>query len=218
MDPRERFESPQEAILAALAGAQADLWTALPGIIQAFDPNRLTCTVQPAVQARVQSRANTYSWVNLPLLLDCPVVFPGGGGFTLTFPLQPGDECLVVFSSRCIDGWWQLGGIRVQPELRMHDLSDGFVLPGVRSLPRPLAGGVNGSAVELRSDDGSTRLRMDALGGIYLFAPGGLTVEGNVNINGSVQATGNGVFDGTCVCTLVHSGVRSGTDDSGPPV
>ena len=64
-----------------------------------------------------------------------PVVFPGGGGFALTFPVAAGDECLVVFASRCIDAWWQSGGVGEPMEPRMHDLSDGFALIGVRSQP-----------------------------------------------------------------------------------
>ncbi|MFW8450019.1 Gp138 family membrane-puncturing spike protein, partial [Klebsiella pneumoniae] len=64
--------------------------------------------------------------VNLPLLVDVPVVFPRGGGCTLTFPVKPGDECLVIFADRCIDFWWQSGGIQEPVDERMHDLSDAF--------------------------------------------------------------------------------------------
>ncbi|MCL9653139.1 hypothetical protein L2088_00345 [Pseudomonas protegens] len=95
-----------------------------------------------------------------PLLLDCPVQFPAGGGCTLTFPVAKGDECLVVFSSRCIDAWWQSGGIQVQAELRMHDMSDGFALLGFRSLPRMIPG-ISTSAVQLRSDHSSAFIEVN---------------------------------------------------------
>jgi hypothetical protein len=144
---------PIEWVSIAFGGLQSKLWTALPGIIQSFDPVAMTCVVQPAIQALVRDEAGNLSPVNLPLLLDCPVQFPAGGGCTLTFPVKANDECLVVFASRCIDSWWQSGGIQAQAELRMHDLSDGFALLGFRSQPRVI-GSVSSSAAQLRSDDG----------------------------------------------------------------
>lgn len=141
-------------LVAAQRSAQSKLWTALPGIIQSFNAQAMTCVVQPAIQAFVTTDDGAQVLTTLPLLLDCPVQFPAGGGCTLTFPVAAGDECLVVFSSRCIDSWWQSGGIQAQAELRMHDLSDGFALLGFRSKPRVI-GGISMEAVQLRSDDGA---------------------------------------------------------------
>ncbi|MDI3653270.1 Gp138 family membrane-puncturing spike protein, partial [Pseudomonas aeruginosa] len=153
MNPLERMDDPIRWLAVAFNGLQSKLWTALPGIIQSFDAVAMTCTVQPAVQGLVRDEAGNQSPADLPLLLDCPVQFPAGGGCTLTFPVKPGDECLVVFASRCIDSWWQSGGIQAQAELRMHDLSDGFALLGFRSQPRVI-GAVSTNSAQLRSDDG----------------------------------------------------------------
>lgn len=163
MDRRERVNDPETALREALDGYRAGIWTALPGIIQSFqsDAGRPpTCSVQPAVKLRVRQQDGTSVSVALPVLVDCPVQFPAGGNCTLTFPVAVGDECLVVFASRCIDGWWQSGGVQEQAEIRMHDLSDGFVLLGFRSVPRALAN-VSTTAAELRTDDGAARITMD---------------------------------------------------------
>ncbi len=149
----DRLRSPERQQDAYAVGREAMLWTALPGIVQSFDPQTMTCEVQPAIQGKVQNEDGTVSVVNLPLLLDCPVVFPRGGGCSLTFPIKAGDECLVVFADRAIDFWWQSGGVQPPAETRMHDLSDGFVLVGPYSQPQVLSG-VSTSAVQLRSDDG----------------------------------------------------------------
>ena len=151
IDRRERQDDPVESQRAALDGRQAEIWTALPGIVQSFDPVAMTVTVQPAVAGRVTDETGKTSSVNMPLLPDVPVVFPGGGGFTLTFPVASGDECLVVFASRCIDAWWQSGGIGEPMEPRMHDLSDGFALVGVRSQARRLSPAVDSENVQIRS-------------------------------------------------------------------
>ena len=158
MDRKERYSDPQEAMRSALFGAQSRLWTSLPGIVDSFDPARMVCNVQPTITALARRDDGVIDEIQMPLLLDCPVVFPGGGGVTLTFPIAPGDEVLVVFASRCIDSWWQLGGVQGQAELRMHNLSDGFVLPGVRSQPRRLP--VDTTAAQLRSDDGATYIEI----------------------------------------------------------
>lgn len=137
----------------SINGHLASLWTALPGIIQSFNAQEMTCEVQPAIQGKVRNEDGSIALVNLPLLLDCPVIFPRGGGCSLTFPIRQGDECLVIFSARAIDLWWQSGGVQPPVEVRMHDLSDGFVLPGPYSQPQVLPS-VSTSAVQLRSDDG----------------------------------------------------------------
>ena len=135
MDRRERLEGYglSEAVLAAMSSHQAGMWTALPGIVQSVNLTAMTVEVEPTVQALLTAADGTETWTNIPVLPDVPICFPGGGGFTLTFPVAVGDECLVVFSSRCIDAWWQSGGVQPQAELRMHDLSDAFAIIGPRS-------------------------------------------------------------------------------------
>ena len=156
---------------------RAGIWTALPGVIQSFNPVAMTCEVQPGIKVNVRQQDGTIVSVALPMLVDCPVQFPSGGNCTLTFPVGQGDECLVVFASRCIDGWWQSGGVQEQAELRMHDLSDGFVLLGFRSQPRAL-GSVSTTTTQLRNDAGDTYVDLDPAGKIVkVKAPGGITLD-----------------------------------------
>lgn len=159
MDRRERYDDSVEAVRAAMDGRLSELWTAMPCIVESFNAEDETVSAQPAIRGRIQQPDGTEELVALPLLVDVPVVFPGGGGFTLTFPVKPGDECLVVFASRCIDAWWQSGGVGDPLETRQHDLSDGFAFVGPRSRARALPG-VNTEHVQLRTDDGATYLEI----------------------------------------------------------
>lgn len=148
-------ETAADSVAAAVfRRMQAGLWTALPAIIQSFDSGALTVTARPAIKGVLVGEDGVATSVTLPLLLDCPVVFPHAGGLSLTFPISKGDECLVVFSSRCIDAWWQNGGIQPPMEMRLHDLSDGFVIPGPWSQPKKI-GSWSGSEAQLRTDDGA---------------------------------------------------------------
>lgn len=182
MRVQERYDDDLEAMASVLDGRQTRIWTALPGYVVSFNAEAMTAVVQPTIQGRVtqidtNTGAATTSFQNLPTLLDCPVQFPAGGGCSLTFPVKPGDECLVVFASRCIDGWWYLGGVQPPMEARMHDLSDGFVLLGFRSKPRALSS-VSTTSAQLRSDDGSTYVEINPTGQLVnVEAPQGLTIN-----------------------------------------
>lgn len=187
MNRIERSGDTEETLRTGMESHQAGIWTALPGIIVSFDPEAWTCKVQPAISGVARDETGARSELRLPVLVDCPVVFPSGGGCTLTFPLEAGDECLVTFASRCIDSWWQLGGVQGQAEMRMHDLSDGFVIPGPRSQPRTFP--VSTTAAQLRSDDGaafveinpsSHKIKAQTSGDIEATAAGQITMTAPV--------------------------------------
>ena len=88
-------------------------------------------------------------------LVSVPVFFMGGGGFTMTYPIAPGDEGIVLFNDRNIDNWVHFGAGQAPETGRVHDLSDGIALIGIRSMPRAL-GNISATAAQLRSDDGQT--------------------------------------------------------------
>ena len=49
----DRLRSPERQQDAYAVGREAMLWTELPGIVQSFDPQTMTCEVQPAIQGKV---------------------------------------------------------------------------------------------------------------------------------------------------------------------
>jgi len=148
------INSDEESLRIAMEGWQVGMWTAIPGIIQSVNLSKMTCTVQPAITEISISQQGVQTPIKIPLLLDVPIVFPSGGGFTVTFPLAADDEVLVVFSSRCIDAWWQQGDIQPAMEARMHDLSDGFAIPGPKSVPNVI-GSISSSKLQIRNDAGT---------------------------------------------------------------
>jgi hypothetical protein len=112
MDRRERWGDPEEAQRMAQAALQARIWTCLPGTVVSFDASACTVAVQPAIGGVAFDASGKPGATTLPVLHDVPVVFPGGGGLHLTFPLAAGDEVLLVFACRPIDSWWQSGGVQ----------------------------------------------------------------------------------------------------------
>lgn len=203
----ERVGRPEAPFLLLKENIMSGLFVALPCIVQSFDPDAVTVEAQPAIKWRV-TEDGTEKTVSLPLLVDVPVTFPRGGGATLTFPIAPGDECLVVFADRCIDYWWQSGGVQEAVDPRKHNLSDGFALVGPQSQATKISN-ISTSAVQLRSDDGGTHISIDtgsknvtvvtpakltatADGGTEINSPE-ITLNGNVTINGNLsQGMGSG--------------------------
>src|SRR5258706_271387 len=92
----QRLRVETEQYYAVLRQAIYGLRVAVPAVVQSFDPAKQTVVVQPAIRERI-NKDLVPTDVDLPQLLDVPVLLYGAGGFVLTFPIQPGDECLVVF-------------------------------------------------------------------------------------------------------------------------
>lgn len=184
------------------------MWTAMPGVVQSVNLTKMTVEVQIAIKGQTIDENNNVTQVNYPILLDVPIVFPSAGGFTLTMPVKVNDEALVVFASRCIDAWWQAGGVNNLPmEARMHDLSDAFAIIGPRSQPRVLTG-ISADACQLRSDDGSIFLEVSS---------SGVKVQGDLIVTGQITATGEVTGNGIVLSTHMHTGVTPGGSETGPP-
>ena len=201
----EREDVREASYRDLITAARMDMHTAMPGIIQSFDPVRMTCTVQPAIRGAIVAPSGRAEAADLPLLVDCPVVFPGGGGYVLTYPLQAGDEALIVIAERCIDAWWQSGGVQAAAEYRLQDLSDGFVIPGPRSQPHVVTGGVGMTGAELRTDSGTTVLRLKGMA-VEVVAPGGVTLD-----TPTLTLTGDMICGGFSYLGHTHTGVHGET-------
>lgn len=224
MDPRERYSEAEVMFRTILDGSRTSLWTALPGNIVSFDADAVTAVVQPGIAGTVTMPDGSSKIVNLPILPDVQVVFPGGGGCRLTFPIQPGDECMLVFSSRALDAWAQSGGVQAPSDARLHDLSDAFAVIGPMSQANKISG-VSTTTTQLRSNDGSTYVELDPAGQVvHVKAPGGMTIDADVQVNGKVtttqdiKSTGGDVVAGS-VSLKDHltTGVTAGSGLSGKP-
>lgn len=216
MNRDQLYNDPEEAFRIGFEGGQSDLWTAMPGIVQSVDWSTMTCSVQPAIKATTTDNNGIVQAVNLPILINVPICFPQAGGFALTFPMIAGDEVLVVWACRCIDAWWQSGGVQIPMEARMHDISDGFAIPGVFSKPNVFPSIATDQA-ELRNKDGTARIGIKSDGTININAAAGINMMGPVSVTGTIMATGEITSGLIPLSVHVHTGVTPGSGSSGPP-
>ena len=96
----------------------ASFHCALPGIVEAFDPETGTAVIRPAVRQ---------GGVALPLLRDVPVYLPEPR------EIAPGAFCLLVFADCDLDAWLESGEAEEPASTRRHSLSDAFVFVGFRA-------------------------------------------------------------------------------------
>lgn len=153
MDIREYFENDEEALRTVLDSVRKRLYTALPVRVTADSEDGHTVSLESTIKGQKIGKDGKTEFVDLPGFDKVPIRFASGGGATLTHPVKKGDEGLIIFACRPIDTWHQSGGVQQPVNTRMHDLSDGFYIPGVRSDPRKIEK-YSKDSVQLRSDDG----------------------------------------------------------------
>jgi len=188
-----------DVIEAGVAARLETFWTAIPAKIKSYDPATGCADVDPVI--RQLDAAGVV--VDLPSVVCMPVLFPAGGGYSISWKLEAGDPCLVVFSSLSMAQWIQGGEEGANPEApRRNSLSDGVIIPGVRPFSNPLASPSSGADFSAGKDDGSASLSIDAAGVVTVEAPArinlGAAASSNVALATLVDAivsTIQGAFD-----------------------
>ncbi len=132
-----------DVIEGALEARLDDVHTSMPGRVVSFDRDSCTANVQPTIKKIYTREDGTEFAANLPVIPSVPVVFPGSGSaaaggtgsFGITFPINKGDEVLLVFSSASLDSWKLSRDQLVAPKpYKPHALSDAIAIPGLRSI------------------------------------------------------------------------------------
>ena len=148
------------AMEASTAIQLAQLNVSLPVRVLTYDATKQTAKVQPVVQ-RVDPDGQVRPY---PPIAACPVVFPAGGGYCLSWDLAAGDLGMLVFSSAAIGQWVATGQETVRPEsARRGSLSDGVFYPGLRPKTSPLAT-LAGGGLSVGKEDGTARLHISSSG------------------------------------------------------
>ncbi len=217
MDRRERWDDPEEALRVALDSLRYSLATAMPCVVVSYNSADNTIQAQPLIKFKQFTSDTAFEWVTPRVLVDVPVAFARGGGFTCTMPIAEGDECLVVFASRDIDNWFTTGKVSQPGSSRSLSISDGFAIVGPTSRPNVIPN-ISSDSAQLRSDDGECYVEVKNGHLVNIVAPGGINLNGvtidasgNVAIPGSTTGAGEGTFNGGhTVSGHVHSDPQGG--------
>lgn len=167
-----------------------DVGTSIPGHFLSFDPDTQLAQIQIGV---VRIDINGKPFTPSPLI-ECPVAFIGGSEYFMEHQINPLDECLIIFSQRCIDGWVNTGGVANNPIMRFHDFSDAAILPGLRSQPKKITSfGNNGIRLRNKAGDKYIWLKNDGTAEITVDT---LNINGEIIHVGDTTQTGNTTSSG----------------------
>jgi hypothetical protein len=117
-----------ELLTEAIESRIALVHTALPGIIQSYDPATQLADVTPSIKKKYR----TGEVKELPKLSKVPVMFARTSTSFLHFEPKKDDPCLLIFCERSLDIWRSKGGTVDPKDARKHDLSDAVAILGLR--------------------------------------------------------------------------------------
>ena len=126
-----------ELIQRAQESRLTDVWTAIPGAVESYDPTTRTADVRPLVKRPIFSEsADGFMHEELPILPSIPVLFPMAGPSMITFPIPVGATGLVVIMTLSAHQW--RGGATGSPtdpaepgDHRLHHPGNAVFIPGI---------------------------------------------------------------------------------------
>ena len=181
---------------------KSTLNTVIVGEIVSFDPATVTAEIQIGVTFPLDGG----EMMPITNLLNVPIMALKAGGFTMTFPVKAGDECIVFFSQRDISTWIENGG-QIQPSTpRQLNLSDAVALVGLQSA-KTRQQNYHADNFEIRSENASVSISpdgavtLDARDVVTVTADSGLEITADVTITGDVEITGETLMTGSLEVT-----------------
>lgn len=171
-----------EVIQRAQESRVADIWTAIPAVVQSYDPTTRTADLRPLTLRPVRNvDTEEIEHEELPILPSVPVAFPGAKGFRIEFPIDPGTTGIVVFLTLSAAKWRTGAADGTTPaepgDQRLHHPGNGVFLPGLlpdtATTPATSVAALTITAAEIRLGDetapdtaaraSTTNARLDAL-------------------------------------------------------
>lgn len=121
---------------AYFANALSGVHTSLLATVTSYDEKTHRATVKPSVRMLMDNGIQ----IELPELVDVPVVFPSSKAFDMEFPLEKGDGVLLVFQEQDISAW-KNGDKNAAPSVSSRfGLDAAIAIPGC--FPKPTKGKV----------------------------------------------------------------------------
>lgn len=198
-----------ELLEQAKNSAMMDVRVSMPAKIISFDPATKTAQVEICMQMVDDDDTAT----EYPPLTDCPCLFTRGGGFHVVHPYSEGDSGLVLFSDRCLDGWFESGRSAPPMDFRIHSMSDAYFIGGADHLGN--VSQIVSDAIFIGKDDNSAGLQINSDGSLILKGAS-LQIEPPVTTSSTIDANGQITANGKPLDGHSHSGVDRGSSNTDP--
>lgn len=119
-----------DAVNFLIYRSKEELNTCIPGVIKAYDARTKRAKVLPAIKQKMIKENEENTYIDHPILVDIPIIFPSAGGYTITMPIQSGDSVLLVFSQRGIANFKQAFNETIPTDQSLLSIYDAIAIPG----------------------------------------------------------------------------------------
>jgi hypothetical protein len=130
-----------ETLEAYAKAATSNLHVALPGTVLEYDPATNTADIELQVKDSYEDDDEEIIAEEYPTLIAVPIVFPRSRKAFFAWEVEKGDRVAVMFASQAIDQWLGSGVKSAPGDLRRHDLSHAFAVPGLYPMTEPVPAG-----------------------------------------------------------------------------
>jgi len=129
----ENYSAPSDELMKLLKEvfeySMTNVHISFPGVVESYDPKTRRADIQPSIKKRLPNG----EFLDLPVLPDVPVKFPGTKKYTIHIMLEKGDEVDVRVGERSTDKWRDTGGKGIEDEdPRRFSLNDCWCSPGLQ--------------------------------------------------------------------------------------
>ena len=121
-----------QALDSYFENAMLGVHTALPAVVVKYDEKTHRAQVKPSVPLLMANGVQ----VEIPELLDVPVMFPAAASFDLEFPLDKDDPVMLVFQEQDIAAWKAGDKAPRSAAASRFNLDGAVALPGMYSAPK----------------------------------------------------------------------------------
>lgn len=112
--------------------AMMGVHTSLPAVVVKYDDEKHRAQVKPAVRLLMSNGIQ----IELPELMDVPVMFPSAKSFDLEFPLDKDDGVMLIFQEQEISAWKEEEKQAVSATASRFNLDSAIALPGMYAAPK----------------------------------------------------------------------------------
>lgn len=213
--------------------------TCIPAIVDEFDATTQRVSATPAIRGKFINPDNQVEYVDLPKITNIPLAIIKSAGLKITYPVEIGQNCTLIFSQRSIDNFIIEGGIQnpfdgpnpKKTQIRCMDLTDALCFPGIITDKETIENYAT-DAIEIRSADNKTKVSvkenslklvqgnasMELTGDNINMTAATINITGTTAVNITSPATAVGsvtTIDAKAFLTHVHSGVLTGGSNTG---
>jgi len=180
--------------------------TALPGIVESYDPRTRRAVIQPAIDLLMTDGQT----VPRAKINNVPVIHPNAGTMIVHMPIQRGDAVMLLVSERGMNSFKKAYGSSPPDLGSFMNLGDSVAIVGFGSQE---AAPASDTAICIQDEGGSVYVSIEPEGEIEVVTPSSVRVECNsldatVSANVTMRAGGSMTLRAGGTITLQASAIR----------